>query len=65
VRRRIFESKREKVTGCYGKLQNGEFHNLYSSPNIIIMIQSRRMRWTQHATRMVEDKFLQGFGSKT
>jgi hypothetical protein len=38
------------VTGDWRKLQNEELHNLYSSPNIIRMIQSRRMRWAGHVT---------------
>jgi hypothetical protein len=45
VLRRIFASKRNEVTGGWRKLLNEELHNLYSSPNIIRMIQSRRMRW--------------------
>jgi hypothetical protein len=43
--RRIFGSKRGEIMGGWGKLHNKEFHNLYSSPNIIRMIRSRRMRW--------------------
>jgi hypothetical protein len=45
VLRRIFGPKRRK-------LHNEELHNLYSSPNIITMIKSRRMRWAGHVTRM-------------
>jgi hypothetical protein len=40
------------VTGDWRKLHNGELHNLYSSPNIIGMITSRRMRWAWHVARM-------------
>jgi hypothetical protein len=40
------------VTGDWRKLHNEELHNLYSSPNIIRMIKSRRMRWAGHVTRM-------------
>jgi hypothetical protein len=40
------------VTGGWRKLHNEELHSLYSSPRIIRMIQSRRMRWTGHVTRM-------------
>jgi hypothetical protein len=43
--RRIFIPKRDEVTGDWRKLQNEELHNLYSSPNIMRMIKSRRMRW--------------------
>jgi hypothetical protein len=48
VLRRIFESKRDEVTGGWRKLHNEELHNLYSSPSIIRMIKSRRMRWVGH-----------------
>jgi hypothetical protein len=48
VLRRIFEPKRDEVTGGWRKLHNEELHNLYSSPNIIRMIMSRRMRWAGH-----------------
>jgi hypothetical protein len=44
VLRRIFGPKRSEVTGGWRKLHNEELHNLYSSPNIIIMIKSRSMR---------------------
>jgi hypothetical protein len=46
VLRRIFGPKRDHVTGDCRKLHNEELHNLYSSPNVIIMIKSRRMRFT-------------------
>jgi hypothetical protein len=52
--RRIFGPKREEVTGGWRKLYNEELHNLYSSPSIIIVIMSRRMRWAGHAARMGE-----------
>jgi hypothetical protein len=42
------------VTGDWRKLHNEELHNLYSSPNIIRMIKSRRMRWAGHIVRMGE-----------
>jgi hypothetical protein len=51
VLRRIFGPKRDEVTGDCRKLHNEEFHNLYSSPNIIRMIKSRRMRWAGHVAR--------------
>jgi hypothetical protein len=44
VLRRIFGPKRDEVTGEWRKLHNEELHNLYSSPNIIRTIKSRRMR---------------------
>jgi hypothetical protein len=48
VQRRIFGPKGDEVTGGWRKLHNEELHNLYSSPSIIIMIKSRRMRWAEH-----------------
>jgi hypothetical protein len=52
VLRRIFELKRNEVTGEWRKLHNEELNNLYSSPNIVRMIKSRRVRWAGHVTRM-------------
>jgi hypothetical protein len=50
--RRIFGPKRDEVTGGWRKLHNEELHNVYSSPSIIRMIKSRRMRWAGHVARM-------------
>jgi hypothetical protein len=44
VLRRIFEPKREEVAGGWRKLHNEEFHNLYSSPKIIILINEGKIR---------------------
>jgi hypothetical protein len=52
VLRRIFGLKRVEVPGRWQRLYNGEFCNLYSSPNIIRMIKSRRAGWVGHVTRM-------------
>jgi hypothetical protein len=52
--RRIFEPKRDEVTGGWRKLHNEELHGLYSSPSIVRVMKSRRMRWTGHVTRMGE-----------
>jgi hypothetical protein len=49
---RIFKPKGDEVTGGWRKLHDEELHNLYSSPSIIRMIKSRRMRWTGHVSRM-------------
>jgi hypothetical protein len=49
VLRRIFEPKRDEVTGDWRKLHNEELHNLYSSPNRMI---KSRMRWAGHVARM-------------
>jgi hypothetical protein len=50
--RRIFSPKRGEMTGDSIKLHNEELHNLYSSPNIIRMIKSSKMRWAGHVARM-------------
>jgi hypothetical protein len=55
---RIFGPKRDGVTGEWRKLQNEELHNLYSSPDIIRQIKSRRMRWAGHVARMGEGRKL-------
>jgi hypothetical protein len=49
---RIFGPKRDEVMGGWRKLHDEELHNLYSSPNIITMIKSGRMRWAGHVTQM-------------
>jgi len=48
VLRRIFGTKRDKLTGEWWKLHNKELNDLYSSPNIIRVTKSRRMRWARH-----------------
>jgi hypothetical protein len=53
---KLFGPKRDDVTGEWRKLHSKELHNLYSSPNIIRQIKSRRMRWARHVTRMAERK---------
>jgi hypothetical protein len=52
--RRIFSPKRDEVTGEWRKLNNGELNDLYSSPNIVGVLKSRRMRWEGHVARMEE-----------
>jgi hypothetical protein len=56
VLRRIFGPKRNEVKGECRKLLNKELHDLYSSPSIIRIIKSRRMRWEGHVTRMGETR---------
>jgi hypothetical protein len=56
VLRRIFGPKRDEVTGEWRRLHNEELHNLYSSPDIIRQIKSRRMRWAGHVARMGEER---------
>jgi hypothetical protein len=53
---RIFGPNGDEVTGDRRKLHNEELHILYSSPNIIRQIKSRRMRWAGHVSRMGEEK---------
>jgi hypothetical protein len=52
VLRRIFRPKRDEVTGGWRKLHNEELRDLYSSPSIIEILKSRRMRWAWHVARM-------------
>ena len=51
---RIFGPKRDEVTREWGKPHNEELNNLYSSPNNIRVIKSRRIRWAEYAARMGE-----------
>jgi hypothetical protein len=55
VLRRIFGTKREEDVS-WRKLHNDELHRLYSSPNIVRVIKSRRMRWAGHVARMGEGR---------
>jgi hypothetical protein len=48
AQRRIFGPKRDEVTGGWRKLHNEELRDLYSSPSIIRIIKSSRMRWAGH-----------------
>jgi hypothetical protein len=54
--RRLFGPKRDEVMGDSRKQHNEEIRNLCSSPNIIRMIRSRRMRWTGHVARLGEKR---------
>ena len=56
VLRRIFGPKRDRVTGEWKKLHNEELNDLYSSPNIVRVIKSRRMRWAGHVASMEEGR---------
>jgi len=54
VLRRIFGPMRDEVTGEWRKLHNEEINGLYSSPNIVRVIKSRRIRWLGHVARLGE-----------
>jgi len=54
VLRRVFGPKRDGKTREWRKLYNEEINNLYSSPNIVWMIKSRRIRWVRHVARLEE-----------
>ena len=56
VLRRVFGPKRDEVTGDWRKLHNEELSDLYSLPNIVRVVKSRRMRWAGHVARMGEER---------
>ena len=56
VLRRVFGPRRDEITGEWRRLHNGELIYLYSSPNIVRVTKSRRMRWAGHVARMGEER---------
>jgi len=56
VLRGVFGPKREEVTAEWRKLHNEELRDLYSLPNIVRVVKSRRMRWSGHVALMVEGR---------
>jgi hypothetical protein len=63
--RRIFGPKRDEVTVVWRKLHNEELHDLYSSPNIVRVIKSIRMKWAGHVARIGRGEACRGFYWKT
>ena len=53
--RRIFGPRRDEVTGDWRRWHNEQLNDLYSSPKIVRVIKSRRMRWAGHVARMGEE----------
>ena len=53
---RIFGPRRDEVMGERRRLDNEELNDLYSSPNVVRVIKSRRMRWAGHVARMGEKR---------
>jgi len=61
VLRRVFGSKRDEVTGEWRKLHNEELWELYTLPNILGVVKSRRIRWAGHVARMGRGDLCTGF----
>jgi hypothetical protein len=61
VLRRIFGPKRDEMAGEWRRLHNEELVELYSSPNIIRVIKSKRMRWEKHIAPMGKREVHTGF----
>jgi len=68
VVRRTFGLRSEEVIGGWRRLHDEEVHNLYAFPNVIRVVQSRRMRWAGHEAHMAEMRnsyILDGKSEKT
>jgi hypothetical protein len=65
VLRRVFGPKRDEVRGEWRKLHNEKLNDMYSLPNIVRVVKSRRMRWAGHLARMGgEERCAQGVGGE-
>ena len=63
---RVFGPKMDEITGKWRKLHNGELSDLYSLPNIVRVVKSRRMKWAGHVARMGgRERCAQGSGGET
>ena len=60
MQRKIFGPKRDEVTGEWRRLHNEELNGVYSSPDIIRLIKSRRMRWAGQVARRRREEVLAG-----
>ena len=58
VLRKVFGPKRDEVTGEWRKLHNEELNDLYSLPNLVGVVKSRRMRWAGHVAHIGEDRYV-------
>jgi hypothetical protein len=61
----IFGTKRDEIKGELKKLHNEELYDLYSSPSIVRVIKTRRMRWAGHVPRMGREEVCTGFAGET
>ena len=59
--RRVFGPKRDEVTREWGKLHNKELSFLYSLPNIVRVVKSKRIKWAGHVARMGRGEGCTGF----
>jgi hypothetical protein len=64
VLRRVFGPRRDEVTEKWRKLHNEELNDLYSLPNIVRVVKTRRMRWAGHGARWGGERCAQGFGGE-
>ena len=58
VLRKIYGPKRDEMTGEWRRLHNEELHGLYDSPDVVRIMKSRRLRWSDHVARMREKRRL-------